>query len=389
MSEKFALVTDAFLGNPSQYSGVEASDMIGGAEVNLYRIGQILLDEGHEVTVYQQDTGNPNDEYDGIEIEYLSTIGSGTAELLSFNLQWQRTIPKDEIVYVHSPEYAIPNLRSVDALNQQGITWDAPSSKNLTIRVKRYFLGRLLSKKTLVRCTDNAFLTYVQSEHPTTRNDVFPVPNGVDTTVFSPDVDPVNSPTDSLTEGTVVLFPRTLRLARGGHLIVDALAELRSKGYDVSLWFLGAENITDASLIRNQIERNNLTEAVEFLGHVPHEEMPRYYAAADIVSIPTYHSEGTSLSCLEAMACGRPVVVTDVGGLKEIIYQDKVDGGFKIKPTAEALATAVEKLVEDPALRDRLGENARRRVVDYFTLERWERQMREFFHAVSERHGRS
>jgi glycosyltransferase involved in cell wall biosynthesis len=89
------------------------------------------------------------------------------------------------------------------------------------------------------------------------------------------------------------------------------------------------------------------------------------------------------------MACGRPVVVTDVGGLKEIIYRDEVDGGFKIKPTAEALATAVEKLVEDPALRDRLGENARRRVVDYFTLERWEQQMREFFRAVSERHGRN
>lgn len=389
MSERFALITDTFLGNPSQYIGVEASNMIGGAEVNLYRMGQILLDEGHEVTIYQQENGNPNNEYDGIEIEYLPTVGSGTAELLSFNLQWQRALSPDEIAYVHSPEYAIPDLRSVDALNQQGITWDAPSSKDLTTRVKRYFLGRLLSEKTLVRCTDNAFLTYVQSEHPTARNDVFPVPNGVDTTVFSPDVDPVNSPTDSLTEGTVVLFPRTLRLARGGHLIVDALAELRSKGYDVSLWFLGAENITDASLIRDQIERNNLTEAVEFLGHVPHEEMPRYYAAADIVSIPTYHSEGTSLSCLEAMACGRPVVVTDVGGLKEIIYQNEVDGGFKVKPTAEALATAVEKLVEDPALRDRLGENARRRVVDYFTLERWERQMREFFRAVSERHGRS
>ncbi|WP_161973169.1 glycosyltransferase family 4 protein [Halostella litorea] len=389
MTEQFALVTDTFLGNPSHYSGVEASDMIGGAEVNLYRMGQILLDEGHEVTVYQQDTGNPNNEYDGIEIEYLSTAGSGIMELLTFNLQWQRVVPKDEIVYVHSPEYAIPNLRSVDALNQQGITWDAPSSRDLTTRVKRYFLGQLLTEKTLVRCTDNAFLTYVQSEHPTARNDVFPVPNGVDTTVFSPDVDPVNSLTDSATEGTVVLFPRTLRLARGAHLIVDALSELQSKGYDVSLWFLGAENITDASVIRNQIERNDLADMVEFLGHVPHEEMPRYYAAADIVAIPSYHSEGTSLSCLEAMACGRPVVVTDVGGLKEIIYHDKVDGGFKVKPTAEALATAVEKLVEDPALRDRLGNNARRRVVDYFTLERWKRQMREFFRTVSKKHGRN
>jgi glycosyltransferase involved in cell wall biosynthesis len=389
MTEQFALVTDTFLGNPSQYSGVEASDMIGGAELNLYRIGQILLDEGHEVTVYQQDTGNPNYEYDGIEIEYLSTVGSGTAELLSFNLQWQRVVSQDEIVYVHSPEYAIPDLRSIDALNQQGITWDAPSSRNLTTRVKRYFLGRLLLKKTLVRCTDNAFLTYVQSEHPTARNDVFPIPNGVDTTVFSPDVDPINSPTNSTMEETVVLFPRTVRLARGAHLIVDALAKLRSKGHDVSLWFLGAENITDASLVRSQIERNDLAEAVEFLGHVPHEEIPRYYAAADIVSIPTYHSEGTSLSCLEAMACGRPVVVTDVGGLKEIIYQDEADGGFKVKPTAEALAPAVEKLVGDPVLRGRLGENARRRVVDYFTLERWEQQMREFFRTVSERHGQS
>ncbi|QGA81910.1 glycosyltransferase family 4 protein [Halomicrobium sp. LC1Hm] len=388
MSEKFALITDTFLGNPSQYSGVEASDMIGGAEVNLYRIAQILLEEGHEVTVYQKDTGNPNNEYDGIKIEYLPTIGSGTMELLSFNIQWQRALAQDEIVYVHSPEYAIPDLKPVDALNQQGITWDAPSSKDLKTRVKRYFLGRQLSK-TLVRCTDNAFLTYVQSEHPTARNNVFPIPNGVDTTIFSQDVDPVKNSTNQASEETVILFPRTLRLARGAHLIVDALAELRSKGYDVSLWFLGAENITDASSIRSQIERNDLSEVVEFLGHVPHKEMPHYYAAADIVAIPTYHSEGTSLSCLEAMACGRPVVVTDIGGLKEIIYQDKVDGGFKVKPTGKALATAIERLVEDPVLRDNLGENARQRVVNYFTLERWEQQMREFFCMVSERHSQN
>ena len=47
----------------------------------------------------------------------------------------------DEIAYVHSPEDVIPDLRSVDALNQQGITWDALSSKDLTTRVKWYFLG--------------------------------------------------------------------------------------------------------------------------------------------------------------------------------------------------------------------------------------------------------
>lgn len=383
MAGHFVFVIDTFLGNPDQYEGVDDDELIGGAEINLYRTAQLLLDDGHDVTVYQRDTGNPNQTYDGIYIEYVSVPDlPPRARKIAFNLQWQRSVPDNAYVHIQSIEYAIPALTSIDSANQQGLTWDSPDGTGMTTRIKRYFTKRLLAQGAFVRASDNSFLTYLQSEHTPYRNQVYPIPNGVDTDRFTPE--PVE-PSQIGREGTddlVVLFPRTLRIARGAHLLVDALARLRADGHDVTAWFLGAESVVDAPAVRARIDKNDIHEAVEFLGHVPHDRMHRYYNAADIVTIPTYHSEGSSIACLEAMACGKPLVVTDVGGLKELVYQDEVDGGYKVKPTAEALFEGMKRLVADPELRAELGSNARDRALAYYTIERWERQMRDYFRRV-------
>jgi glycosyltransferase involved in cell wall biosynthesis len=117
---------------------------------------------------------------------------------------------------------------------------------------------------------------------------------------------------------------------------------------------------------------------------VPHDQIPTYYNLSDIVTIPTYHSEGSSIACIEAMACGKPLVVTDVGGLKELVYQDIVDGGLKVKPDSDAIATALERLIENPELRKEMGENSRERALNYYRMERWERQTKEYFRHVVE-----
>src|SRR5690606_26952856 len=88
------------------------------------------------------------------------------------------------------------------------------------------------------------------------------------------------------------------------------------------------------------------------------DAMPDRYREADICVIPTVGSEGQSLACLEAMASGCAVVATRVGGLPELI-RDGVDG-LLCDPTPDSLADAVRRLVRDPALRLRLGAEARR-----------------------------
>jgi glycosyltransferase involved in cell wall biosynthesis len=101
------------------------------------------------------------------------------------------------------------------------------------------------------------------------------------------------------------------------------------------------------------------------LGFVPHDELQGLYARAAVVACPS-RREGFGVACLEAMAHGRPVVATDVGGLRDLV----VDGetGLVVPPRdPAALRAALDRLLADPALRRRLGSAGRRRAQERFS----------------------
>ncbi len=107
--------------------------------------------------------------------------------------------------------------------------------------------------------------------------------------------------------------------------------------------------------------------------------MHEAYQQADIALIPTVESEGTSLSCLEAMACGNAIVATTVGGLTDLILPDF--NGLLIEPRIADLRDAITRLLEDEELRRRLGRRGRK-VAQAFSItiwqERWKRVLAEF-----------
>ena len=101
------------------------------------------------------------------------------------------------------------------------------------------------------------------------------------------------------------------------------------------------------------------------LGFVPHDELQHLYARAAVVACPS-RREGFGVACLEAMAHGRPVVATNVGGLRDLV----VDGetGIVVPPRdPEALRLALQALLADPHLRRRLGAAGRRRAQERFS----------------------
>jgi glycosyltransferase involved in cell wall biosynthesis len=101
------------------------------------------------------------------------------------------------------------------------------------------------------------------------------------------------------------------------------------------------------------------------LGFVPHDDLQRLYARAAVVACPS-RREGFGVACLEAMAHGRPVVATDVGGLRDLV----VDGetGVVVPPRdPAALRRALERLLSDAALRRRLGAAGRERARERFS----------------------
>lgn len=190
------------------------------------------------------------------------------------------------------------------------------------------------------------------------------IPNFVDIERFFP--------AERKSDRIVVLFPRRLAADRGFWLMAAIIPDLVRCHPEVVVELVGIAAGEDE---RREAER--LT--TRFPQHVrwsvmPFDQMPDVYRSADIVVIPPLCSEGTSLSCLEAMASGKAVVATRVGGLPELIINEY--NGLLVDPTTSALRNAIERLIIDSNLRTQLGYRAAE-TARCFHIARWREQWRD------------
>jgi glycosyltransferase involved in cell wall biosynthesis len=126
--------------------------------------------------------------------------------------------------------------------------------------------------------------------------------------------------------------------------------------------------------LERESERLGVRERVEFGFY---EDVPALLDTLDVVALPSW-TEGLPLVLLEAMARGRPVVATPVGGTPELVTDGQT--GLLVPPRdPEALAAALRRVLDDPDLARRLGEAARARVAERFTAAEQERRMLEIY----------
>lgn len=135
--------------------------------------------------------------------------------------------------------------------------------------------------------------------------------------------------------------------------------------------------------MRTAVEDLGVSDVVSFLGTVYGEEKDRAFREADVFVLPSY-SEGVPLSMLEAMSYGIPVVVSDVGGIPEIV-RDGVEG-VVVKPgDTDGLLRALARLVDSPSDRRVMGRAARARIVASHTVENYMRQLEGLYASVLSR----
>jgi glycosyltransferase involved in cell wall biosynthesis len=146
--------------------------------------------------------------------------------------------------------------------------------------------------------------------------------------------------------------------------LLAALAQLRARGVDALLLLVG--DGFDRAHLEEEAFRLGLARHCLFLGY--QEDVAPWYAACDAVAL-TSANEGTPVTIIEALAAGRPVVVTSVGGVPDVVA-DGVDG-FLVEPgDTAALADRLERLATDPALRAEFGERGRARALSRYSVAR-------------------
>lgn len=166
---------------------------------------------------------------------------------------------------------------------------------------------------------------------------------------------------------------------KGLVFLVDALARLGPRHPELLLLLVGRPGAASAELTR-AIERHGVKERVRQVGH--RDDVPDLLAASDVFVFPSLW-EGYPGAVLEAMALGLPVVAADIPPTREILSPET---GFLVPAEdSNALASSIEKLLEDPALRGRLGEAARRRFNEAHTIEASAQSMLALYESVVRR----
>jgi D-inositol-3-phosphate glycosyltransferase len=194
------------------------------------------------------------------------------------------------------------------------------------------------------------------------------IPPGVDTSHFYP----IPADEAKLFIGLpqyerMILFVGRIEPLKGVDTVIHAMSQLKlsdvSKNHPVHLAIIGGDPNVDldqmnAEMLRLQQLCHDLCmdRMVVFLGKRGQDTLPYYYSAAEALVMPS-HYESFGLVALEAMACGTPVIASQVGGLAFLV-QDGVTGYSIPDQDPDALASALRKLIGDSVARDEMGRRA-------------------------------
>jgi glycosyltransferase involved in cell wall biosynthesis len=205
--------------------------------------------------------------------------------------------------------------------------------------------------------------------------------NGIDLSLFNPRKDGgkvrslFNIGRDTRLIGTI----GHLAALKGFEELIEATGEVAKQGFNIKLVIVGDAIYPNSKVYKQKllslVNSTGLKDTVIFTGHG--ENIPELLASFDIFVLPS-RSEGFGRVNLEAMAMGKPLISTNVGGIPEVVM-DGVTGILVPPGNSEELARAIMQLLNDRELRDSLGREGRRRVEEHFTLQAHVQRIQEIY----------
>ncbi|MEO0084222.1 MAG: glycosyltransferase family 4 protein [candidate division WOR-3 bacterium] len=184
------------------------------------------------------------------------------------------------------------------------------------------------------------------------------IPNAIDIKLFNPNVPPLPQFNNSRPK---ILFLGRFEPRKGLKYLLGALPIIKQQIPDVLLIICGAGLLGYAyqEYISKEIKDN-----IYLAGLIRGEERPHYYASCDVFCAPSIGHESFGIVLLEAMACGKPVVASDISGYRTIL-EDGVQGYLTKVRSSEDIANKIIKILTNPSLRKKMGEQGRKKAEVY------------------------
>lgn len=356
--KKCAYVTDMLV------DWITLKPRYGGSERYALNIAKLLKENWIDVDFYQMAEKNCDTVYYNFPVHCINIKCLETYQefYIGYSKQVNDIIKKEKYDYVI---YGMPEICCSENILQNsisinhGIWFDRESIIKDT---KWYSYMETHIKYPCINVSvDTNFINFIRAIYPKYGNKLNYIPNFYDQTEYQY----VEKNNDKI----IIVIPKRATIYHGTRIMEEILNLIN---HDVDIIWVGKGDIEDNKILKNLMHYDR---RFKFIG-CSFEDMKKYYNIADIVVIPTIASEGTSLSCIEAMASGCAVVSTNVGGLCNLI----VDGynGIIVNPNSYDIANAINTLIINEELRKKLIHNALQ-IVNQYTIDNWKKKWIEIF----------
>ena len=174
---------------------------------------------------------------------------------------------------------------------------------------------------------------------------------------------------------------------KGFEFLIGAAARLASRRPSLRVVIAGGGDL--AVELEGRARDAGVAHIVQFLGAIAQSEMPAWLSAADVVALPSVRDDlgnvdGLPNVVLEALAAGAPLVSTPAGGIASVVEHGRT-GLLVPERDSDALADAIETLLADDELRNRIGQAARREVCERYTWDQYAARLESLYDGVVDR----
>ena len=340
----------------------------GGVTAHVTQLARELGRSGHEVQVLAPHSPSRESQDADLHVPLGRSVPLPSGgSIARVSLSWwlypkvRALLRKEQfdVIHLHEPMAPILPLCVLEFSDSVNVgTFHASYARQHLYRITHPIIKRWQQRLHGNIAVSPAARRYVNNTFP---GDYEIIPNGIDFKHFSTNVAPMPQYQDGKIN---ILFVGRLEKRKGLRYLLEAYGKLKWDLPNIRLIVVGPGN-PDKESYRVMSSQN--LQDVEFVGLVSYDDLPRYYASADIFCSPATGAESFGIVLLEAMSAGKPVVASDIEGFRGVMTHGE-QGLLVPKKDSNALAEALGMLARDPELRRKLGGNGNRLAEEY----RWE-----------------